>query len=273
MPDLIRLVHKSLRGVKNLVKTFQVHWGAKLASRAEPNSPSTAKETATVSPLTPKGPEDKLEEDKLVLVSGISKRKLEQKIASIAVKEIRHPYNRHRWFVHAAVLQQYGLTEEELSPLEVLGPTKETPVRSAESSVGRKGAKRPGGGGGCTPVVRTLEQFFLSPTQQKCDRGGVSQRLKLAPSPSPAKKPKLGVGKACTQPCTGEAEKPVIVIDGENSRESASGQENRPDNHTAKSRSSPLPIPPQKEQDRVGINWEHQLKANQGITVNIDVHC
>ena len=46
--------------------------------------------------------------------SGISKRQLEMKITSMAVKELRTGYPRSCWYVHTHVISQVGLREHDL---------------------------------------------------------------------------------------------------------------------------------------------------------------
>ena len=149
MPDLIRLVHKNSMGLARLMKTFREQWGAKvmasnnnsgggggvepMGTRERSTSPSddSAKTRSTeVSPFCkPKTPGGGSE---LENASGISKRQVEKKIQSMAVKEARPPSNKQLWYVHDSVLQKYGIDGNALSPLQ---------VTASPSVVGRAGGE------------------------------------------------------------------------------------------------------------------------------------
>ena len=117
MPDLIRFIHKSATGVNKMMKTFRTHWGAKISASNSPlkvppsRSPSRANPTPC--PLIDTTPKNVDYES----LSRISKRQLEKKIQAIAVKETRAPIHRQVWYVHSAILKQYGFNEEDITPL------------------------------------------------------------------------------------------------------------------------------------------------------------
>ena len=207
--DLIRLVHKSTFGLKKLVKTFRTHWGAKiLASR--PASPAGSPPHNGSPPQTPK---HSSEEEQFELASGISKRQVEHKILSIATKETGPVQHRNCWLVHSALLQEYNLMED-FTPLKVLGVTKEMTDRSVDKLSGKKVA---GKGYEGPKAVKTLKQFFSSPTQKK---PVASRQLEIVPilSVSPAKKMKISVNKSSVAVKRSQPE--VIVISDKTSQQS-----------------------------------------------------
>ena len=137
MPELIRLVHKNSMGLGRLMKTFREYWGAKviassciggdpMGTRERSTSPSNDSTTTTKATLTeispfckPKTPGATGNGSELENASGISKRQLERKIQSMAIKEARPPNHRQLWYVHDSVLQKYGIDGNALSPLPV----------------------------------------------------------------------------------------------------------------------------------------------------------
>ena len=135
MHDLIRLVHKSSMGLGRLMKTFREYWGAKVMASSCSGDPMGTRERSTspgddstnktvpteTSPFCkPKTPGTNVgNSSELENASGISKRQLERKIQSMAVKEARPPNHRQLWYVHDSVLQKYGIDGNALSPLRV----------------------------------------------------------------------------------------------------------------------------------------------------------
>lgn len=136
MPDLIRLVHKNSMGLGRLMKTFREYWGAKVTASScssgdpmgtrerstSPGDDSTSKTMPTeTSPFCkPKTPGTNVgNSSELENASGISKRQLERKIQSMAIKEARPPNHRQLWYVHDSVLQKYGIDGNTLSLLQV----------------------------------------------------------------------------------------------------------------------------------------------------------
>lgn len=113
MPDLIRLIHKSSIGVNKIIKTFRTHWGAKVSINS-PNPVPPAEDKPVDS--TPKST-NPTQMQEYANASGISKRQLEKKIQAIAKKEVRVPMGRPVWYVHESVMKQYGLSQENLTPL------------------------------------------------------------------------------------------------------------------------------------------------------------
>ena len=189
MPDLIRLVHNSSMGVKKLVKTFRVHWGAKQPcfsaapfSLEQPNSIQSP-QAVTPSSNNLHTPTPSSEECHASSCN-ISKRQLENRILAIANKEVRSP--KATWQVRQEILLQYGFSGA-VDPLEVIGlNTANKPVD--HPSGGGRGAKK----NSARPPVKTLQDFFQnSPLSQAHKMTGSStngDRVRLSDhSHTPAK--------------------------------------------------------------------------------------
>ena len=122
MDDLIRLVHRNTAGLQCLVRCFREYWGKKKAAE---NPLLLDHDYCT------NGSKNYEE------LSCISKKKLEEKITKIAIKQSRAPDFKPRYFVHDTVLQQYQLTELSIdqlpqsTPLTAMLPSLncETPKR------------------------------------------------------------------------------------------------------------------------------------------------
>ena len=84
MPDLIRLIHGNLSGLAKLRDLFRRQWTIKCLGKTDITDAELEK-------------------------CPISKRQLERKIQSIAVKEKRGVFDRVRWYVHGNVLSMYAL--------------------------------------------------------------------------------------------------------------------------------------------------------------------
>ena len=216
MPDLIRLVHRNTAGLAKLVKLFQAHWAAVLCQRAPPPPPPPPPTVATaaaaaaniaspslplpssslpsareslspqLSTTTTPGSRDR-EPD--VNQSRISKRQLEMKIQSIAVKEVRPPATKPTWYVHDSVLESYKIGPSDLlAPLSV-ATTKSCSVSAEKSSgsppdstpVSRKPAKRRASGN--TPTLYDVIGRSPQTTSSPAATNSAQKRLKLAPSP------------------------------------------------------------------------------------------
>ncbi|XP_055868804.1 chromatin assembly factor 1 subunit A-like [Biomphalaria glabrata] len=130
MPDLIRLVHGNVSGIKRLIREFRIYWFKQL----NPTS------TVTLSPekvdklnvtlgdindsvninesLNEAVPCESEEKQKsggdVINDDGISKRQLELTIASIAVREKRDCFPKNCWYVHEHILKQYNMTDIHL---------------------------------------------------------------------------------------------------------------------------------------------------------------
>ena len=225
MPELIRLVHGSAMGVGRLIKTFRVHWGRKvLTSSSEPSS-SNSSEPILETPNSHQKDTTKYEN-----ASGISKRQLEIKIQSIAIKESRPPHSKPVWCVHDSVLQRYGIDPQEITPL-VSPPSQTTcdrpkmmsPETPCSNGV-KRGIKRKTDG---TPSVKTLFEALAkspanckAPKETKTALEGASKHTPAQvvhpPSTSPpTKKARLNTNESPAP--SGE----VIVIQSDDSLESS----------------------------------------------------
>lgn len=96
MPDLIRLVHGNVSGLAKLRDLFRRQWTAKCLGKN-----NLAEVTDVELEKCP-----------------VSKRQLERKIQSIAVKEKRGVFDKVRWYVHSCVLSKYGM--DNLSVTETM---------------------------------------------------------------------------------------------------------------------------------------------------------
>lgn len=191
MPDLIRLVHKNSMGLGRLIKTFRMHWGTKvmatsavnsdpLGIRERSTSPTGCITTSTTTsaevspfskPKTPGGGNNEIEN-----ASGISKRQLEKKIQSIAVKEVRQPNSRQLWYVHDAILEKYSIDGNALSP-PLTSPSVATRLGS-ESNGNTASPQTPCSSGGAAVKrkmpkgVKSLFDFINSASPTCSSTGG-----------------------------------------------------------------------------------------------------
>ncbi|KAH9524536.1 Chromatin assembly factor 1, subunit A [Bulinus truncatus] len=136
MPDLIRLVHGNVSGIKRLIREFRMYW----FKRSNPSSLSaespeedkvnisladkdtdTANVDESVNESVICETEEK-EKDETVAEGGkvkdedqdISKRQLDLTITSIAVREKREGFKKICWYVHEQVLKQYNMIDIQL---------------------------------------------------------------------------------------------------------------------------------------------------------------
>lgn len=123
MPDLIKFIHGNRAGIKKLVIEFQMFWNSKnsdVVSKASQGE--TAKPESNVD-STPGTPAEKMDSSKQTSTPNtsinesdapeenfiISKRQLDKKITTIAVREKRSDFPKICWYVHPEMLKQYGL--------------------------------------------------------------------------------------------------------------------------------------------------------------------
>ena len=178
MPDLIRLVHKNSMGLGRLMKTFREYWGAKVIASSggdpmgmrersiSPSNDSTKATSTENSPFCkPKTPGPTGNSSELENASGISKRQLEKKIQSMAVKEARPPSHKQLWYVHDSVLQKYGIDGNALSPLQVASPSIVT--RGGENGTSVNSPQTPCGSGVASvssrkrkPLAKGMKSLF-----------------------------------------------------------------------------------------------------------------
>lgn len=137
--------------------------------------------------------------------SKISKRQLEKKIQAIAVKEIRPPITKAVWYVHDAVLKQYGLETENFAPLVPNGSpflsekSVEQALVTPETPNQQKVSKRKSG-----YVGKSLLHFLSKSPADKAHIFSPPKRMKLDPP--------LSVGKSLrdflSRPPANEAQTP-----------------------------------------------------------------
>jgi hypothetical protein len=192
MPDLIRFIHKSTFGVGKVVKIFRTHWGATI-STDPPKTLLSQTPNRTSHPPSEATPESahrcKIEStpisEEYENASNISKYQMEKKIKAIAVKEIRPPISKAVWYVHDAVLKQYGLEKENFTPLytngtALLTTTERASINSAtpETPNQQRVPKRKLGHAG-----KSLLDFLKSP-KEKSQIFSPPKRMKIDPSSS-----------------------------------------------------------------------------------------
>ncbi|XP_062575727.1 chromatin assembly factor 1 subunit A-like [Saccostrea cucullata] len=158
MPDLIRLVHGNLAGIKKLVKEFRLYWKHKTNEKQmEVNEKSEEKMEVEESVKKPdesktvnldesdakEGPETKPNSESEDEFS-ISKRQLEMKITSIATREKRDSYKKICWYVNDSVLEQYNLKDLPVpSAWEFISQPKKTPIKPKVEEQINAGRKTP----------------------------------------------------------------------------------------------------------------------------------
>lgn len=119
MPDLIRLVHGNLMGIKKLIQEFRLYWKSKTTGeQQEPTG--TADISMEVDNTENKAMDTSLSQENVTNISitaetdadvancAISKRQLEIKITAIAVREKRADFKKICWYVHDDILKQYN---------------------------------------------------------------------------------------------------------------------------------------------------------------------
>lgn len=194
MPDLIRLIHKSSIGVNKIITVFRTHWGAKMSMNS-PNPPPDLVPDKVDS--TPKSTTDSALFQHYAKASGISKRQLEKTIQAIATKEARPPLNKPVWYVHDNVMKQYGLTQENLTPLvpdslPILSPrlpdnqpSHRTP--EAANQAGRTLKRKANSAGKSLLQFLSRSPLAPSPKRIKCDAQGDKQDEVIILDPPPSK--------------------------------------------------------------------------------------
>jgi hypothetical protein len=142
------------------MKTFREYWGAKVmaSSRSTSGGPMGTRERSTsssndstnkatlieTSPFCkPKTPGPTGNSSELENASGISKRQLERKIQSMAVKEARPPNHKQLWYVHDSVLQKYDIDGNALSPLQVVASPGTAATTRGGDNNGANGVNSP----------------------------------------------------------------------------------------------------------------------------------
>ncbi|XP_046543098.1 LOW QUALITY PROTEIN: chromatin assembly factor 1 subunit A-like [Haliotis rubra] len=132
MPDLIRLLHGNLIGIKKLIKEFRLYWKKKTSGSLGEAGDDNMDVDESVTDKNASVLESSCTDEKNAQVSavdvssggvegdgskdtpdgwGMSKRQLEMKIMSIAVRERRPNFKKVCWYVKEEVLKQYKMEE------------------------------------------------------------------------------------------------------------------------------------------------------------------
>lgn len=155
MPDLIRLIHGNLMGIKRLVREFRIFWKSKTsAEQVSSNVADTSMEVESDIKMSDHNlPQDSLvnkslnlENDAMETDCSISKRQLELKITAIAVREKRADLKKICWYVNDETLKQYNCEGLPIpSAWESLSQHAKTPAKpkSEEPSTTTPGRKTP----------------------------------------------------------------------------------------------------------------------------------
>ncbi|KAK3608699.1 hypothetical protein CHS0354_029522 [Potamilus streckersoni] len=125
IPALIQLVHGNFNGIQKLIKEFRMYWKIKTTEKGSPTAPEESRTNEGKNSLESRevemeveeytdaasSPQEESKNPKLLEIPehefNISKRQLERKIPSIAVREKRKG-RKICWYVHEEVLKQYG---------------------------------------------------------------------------------------------------------------------------------------------------------------------
>ncbi|KAK6188357.1 hypothetical protein SNE40_004544 [Patella caerulea] len=119
MPELIKLLHGNTSGIKKLIHEFRVYWKQKTGELNNVNGDSTVKTETSMEVEEEDSPKrtnlnESLKEENTPAKEdqfSISKRQLELKITSVAVREKRSAYKKICWHVHDSILKQYNLDD------------------------------------------------------------------------------------------------------------------------------------------------------------------
>lgn len=142
MPDLIRLVHGNISGIKRLIREFRVYWLRKTNPPTNQDNESLCEKDEADDSFSDKNGDVSVlneslteccnvaesdmclevsnnnEEQKKVREDGygcsISKRQLELKICSMACREKRPGFNKICWYVHEKILMQFNMSDIKL---------------------------------------------------------------------------------------------------------------------------------------------------------------
>ena len=173
------------------MKTFRMHWGAKVRSassgsgdpigvRDRSSSPSdeitkTGATSVEASPFSmPKTPGtggggggSSNQNAELENASGISKRQLEKKIQAIATKEVRPASSKQLWYVHDAVLEKYGMDGNSITPLVTSPPSVGTKLGGDSGAHAAPSPQTPSGSGAARKRPKGMKSLFdfVSPSR------------------------------------------------------------------------------------------------------------
>lgn len=155
MPDLIRLVHGNLMGIKKLVREFRIFWKSKTSEEqvsSNVNDVSMEVDESNIKMSDNNLPQEilnkslNLENDAMETDCSISKRQLELKITAIAVREKRADFKKICWYVSDEILKQYNCEGLPVpSAWESLSQPAKTPAKPKpeEPSTTTPGRKTP----------------------------------------------------------------------------------------------------------------------------------
>lgn len=155
MPDLIRLIHGNLMGIKRLVREFRIFWKSKTSEEqvsSNVNDASLEVDESDIKMSDNNLPQEilnkslNLENDAMETDCSISKRQLELKITAIAVREKRADFKKFCWYVSDEILKQYNCEGLPVpSAWESLSQTTKTPAKPKpeEPSTTTPGRKTP----------------------------------------------------------------------------------------------------------------------------------
>ncbi|KAJ8029418.1 Chromatin assembly factor 1 subunit A [Holothuria leucospilota] len=187
MPDLIRLVHGNIAGIKSLCREFKEFWKRKNDGRPGVSEVQVeTKDSRSRNEKLQGGSSDQHTPEKVEVSNGtpektvgttpqlysplfrsaedfeISKRQLEKKISKIAVRDKRQGYSKICWYVHEHILKEHKM---ESSPVpstwkfitkKAVDPTKpRTPVQVATPSPSQS----------LTPEVQTVVRSSPVPSK------------------------------------------------------------------------------------------------------------
>lgn len=155
MPDLIRLIHGNLMGIKRLVREFRIFWKSKTSEEqvsSNVNDASMEVDESDIKMSDNNLPQEilnkslNLENDAMETDCSISKRQLELKITAIAVREKRAVFKKFCWYVSDEILKQYNCEGLPVpSAWESLSQPAKTPAKPKpeEPSTTTPGRKTP----------------------------------------------------------------------------------------------------------------------------------
>lgn len=154
MPDLIRLVHGNLMGIKKLIREFRTFWKSKTtgeqeqATSVQNNSMETDESDAKPADtsLSLENVHNKsvnIDNDTDETECAISKRQLEIKINAIAVREKRSDFKKICWYVNDDVLKLYNCEGLPVpSAWEAITQPTKTPAKPKQEEITAPGSGR-----------------------------------------------------------------------------------------------------------------------------------
>lgn len=152
MPDLIRLVHGNLMGIKKLIREFRTFWKSKASGEQTASTQNTSMEIDDTeakqadTSLSLENVNDKsvnVENEADETECAISKRQLEIKINAIAAREKRAEYKKVCWYVNDEVLKQFNCDGLPIpSAWEAITQPTKTPAKTKQDDTTAPGSGR-----------------------------------------------------------------------------------------------------------------------------------